>query len=177
MSIERIKERIPDYAKDIRINIGRILTEEHSKELTLKQIYSIALASAYSSQSAALVQNIKELAKTVLEDADHHAIKAAVSIMAMNNIYYRSIHMLSNSRFAQLPAGLRMQVIGKPGIDKKDFELISLAVSAINGCHHCVDSHTKILESAGVKEESIQSSIRIAAVVFAVAKADQMENE
>ena len=73
----------------------------------------------------------------------------------------------ANSR--TLPAKLRMNAIGNPGIDKADFELFSLAVSAINGCGTCIDSHEKVLNQHGIKTETIQAAARIAAVIKAVA--------
>jgi alkyl hydroperoxide reductase subunit D len=54
-------------------------------------------------------------------------------------------------------------------VEKVDFELWSLAVSAVNGCGMCIDSHEKILRDAGVTAEAIQAAVRIASVVHAVA--------
>ncbi len=72
-------------------------------------------------------------------------------------------------KYGKLPARLRMNVIGNPAIGKADFELFSLAVSAINGCGMCIDSHERVLQQHGVKAETIQAAARIAAVVKAVA--------
>jgi alkyl hydroperoxide reductase subunit D len=68
-----------------------------------------------------------------------------------------------------MPAKLRMNVIGAPGIDKVDFELFSLAVSAMNGCGMCIDSHEQVLKKAGATAETIQNAVRIASVMKAVA--------
>ncbi len=89
--------------------------------------------------------------------------------MAMNNVYYRFVHLASNPEYAQIPAKLRMNVIGSPGIDKADFELFCLAVSAMNGCGMCIDSHEKVLKSHGVKADVIQAAARVGAVMKAVA--------
>jgi alkyl hydroperoxide reductase subunit D len=89
--------------------------------------------------------------------------------MGMNNIYYRFLHLSSNPEYGQLPGRLRMSVIGNPGIEKADFELFSLAVSAVNGCGLCVDSHEKVIRQHGISAEGIQSAVRIAAVLHAVA--------
>jgi alkyl hydroperoxide reductase subunit D len=89
--------------------------------------------------------------------------------MAMNNVYYRFVHLASAPDYKSLPAKLRMNVIGRPGVEKVDFELWSLAVSAINGCGMCIDAHEQVLRQAGVGVEAIQASVRIAAVVNAVA--------
>ena len=97
------------------------------------------------------------------------AAKAAAAIMAMNNIYYRFTHLSSAPDYKTMPAKLRMNVMAKPGVEKVDFELWSLAVSAINGCGMCVDSHEKVLREHGVTVEQVQAAVRIAAVVHAVA--------
>jgi alkyl hydroperoxide reductase subunit D len=89
--------------------------------------------------------------------------------MAMNNVYYRFVHLASNKEYGQMPAKLRMNVIGSPGIDKADFELFSLAVSAQNGCGMCIDSHEKVLRQHGVNAETIQTAARVGAVMTAVA--------
>jgi alkyl hydroperoxide reductase subunit D len=89
--------------------------------------------------------------------------------MAMNNVYYRFVHLASNPVYQTLPAKLRMNALGNPGIDKADFELFCLAVSAMNGCGLCIDSHERVLSQHGVKPETIQAAARIGAVVKAVA--------
>ena len=89
--------------------------------------------------------------------------------MAMNNVYYRFVHLASNPEYGQMPAKLRMNVIGSPGIDKADFELFCLAVSAMNGCGMCIDAHEKVLKGHVVKPDVIQSAARIGAVMKAVA--------
>ncbi len=96
------------------------------------------------------------------------AAKAAASIMGMNNVYYRFTHLVAGD-YGTLPARLRMNVMAKPGVDKADFELWSLAVSAVNGCGMCVASHERQLREHGVTREAIQSAVRIASVIHAVA--------
>ena len=123
-----------------------------------------------------MIRQLLELSQPELEDADIQGIKSAVSIMAMNNIYYRTIGMMSDSIFSQLQPGLRMQVIGNPGIPKVDFEIYSLAVSAINGCQHCVDSHSTVLMQSGINQEGVQSVIRISAVVYALHQINAIED-
>ena len=92
----------------------------------------------------------------------------AAALMAMNNIYYRFVHLVGGD-YANLPARLRMNVIGKPSIEKVDFELWSLAVSAVNGCGMCLESHEKVVRAGGLSTEQIQAAVRIASVVHAVA--------
>ena len=89
--------------------------------------------------------------------------------MAMNNIYYSFVHLANDPDYKTMPAKLRMNVIGKPGVEKVDFELWSLAVSAINGCGMCIEAHDHVLKQHGVSKEAIQQVVRIAAVIHAVA--------
>ena len=99
-------------------------------------------------------------------------IKAAVTIMGMNNIYYRYLHLLEGQdELKKLPAKLRMTIIGKPGIEKVNFELYSLAVSAITGCGMCINAHVHEVKKGGIEELGIQSAIRIASVTHATGQA------
>lgn len=168
MSVEQLKNQLPDYAKDIKLNLSSVLTEEGATDLNQKQIYLIALSVAYASKNVALIQAMFDDARAILSDVDIQAAKAAATIMAMNNIYYRFVHLTSDKSFLSMPAKLRMNIIGKPGIDKLDFELSCLAVSAINGCGMCIDAHTHELIKAGVSKIAIQSAVRIASVLNAV---------
>jgi alkyl hydroperoxide reductase subunit D len=87
--------------------------------------------------------------------------------MGMNNIYYRFLHLISNEKYATLPARLRMNAIRTHGVEHVDFELWSLAVSAINGCGKCVDSHEKVVREKGATEELVLAVIRVASVLHA----------
>jgi lipoyl-dependent peroxiredoxin subunit D len=169
MSIDSIKKQIPDYARDLRINLGNVLDVEQAGGMTDQQLWGTALATAIASRNKALVEAIAAEARVHLDESWLNASRAAAAIMGMNNIYYRFVHMASNEEYAKLPARLRMSVIGNPGIEKVDFELMSLAVSAINGCGMCIDSHERILKQAGVGAEIIQHSVRIASVLHAIA--------
>jgi len=169
-SIDALRDQIPDFAKDIRLNLGSVLTPEGAPDLTLNLIYGIALASAYATKNPELVETIEKQTESVLSDAEKLAAKSAASIMAMNNIYYRFIHLISDAEFKSLPAKLRMNVIGQPGIPKADFELYALAVSAINGCGMCMEAHVREVTKGGVTKLGVQSTIRIAAVINAAAQ-------
>ena len=92
--------------------------------------------------------------------------------MGMNNVYYRFTHMMGDaSEYGAMPARLRMQIIGKPGVDQLDFELWCLASSSITGCEACVRSHEKAVRDKGGSKESVHDAVRIAAVVHGVAVA------
>ena len=166
MSIETLKERMPTYAKDIKLNLSNIV---NSTALTKQQIWGAILTSALASRNDFVIEAVAAEAAENLSAEAREAAKAAAAVMAMNNIYYRFTHLASAPDYKTLPARLRMNVIGKPGVDKIDFELWCLVVSAINGCGVCIDSHEKILRDAGLTAEQIQAAVRIAAVVHGVA--------
>lgn len=165
MSIESLKGRIPDYAKDLRLNLGSLANET---VLTQQQLAGTFVASALASRNEIVSQAVLAEFAPRLSPEALDAAKAAASIMGMNNIYYRFVH-LAGGEYGNLPARLRMNVIGKPGVDKVDFELWSLAVSAINGCGMCIESHEKTVRAHGLTTEQVQAAVRIAAVVHAVA--------
>jgi len=169
MNLETIKAGLPDYAKDLRLNLDSVLSESGAPGLSAKQVAIIALASAIASRYEPLTQAIAEQASAVLTPAEADGARAAAAIMAMNNIYYRFTHLVEDAEYQTLRAGLRMNVMANPGCGKVDFELASLAVSAINGCGKCVDSHEKTLRKHELSAQAIQSAVRIAAVVHAVA--------
>ena len=169
MNLDDIKGRLPDYAKDLRLNLDSVLSESGSPGLSAKQIAIIALASAMASRHEPLTSAIAAHVTGTLSEAEANGARAAAAIMAMNNIYYRFTHLVGNEEYATLRAGLRMNVIANPGCEKVDFELASLAVSAINGCGMCMESHEKTLRKHNVSASAMQSAARIAAVMHAVA--------
>jgi|KBSSwiStaDraftv2_1062776.scaffolds.fasta_scaffold00715_24 alkyl hydroperoxide reductase subunit D len=169
-TLDTIRDAIPDYARDLKLNLGSVLTTTGAPGLTDKQIWAVALASAIASRNLAFTREMELLAAAHLDAASINGARAAAAIMGMNNIYYRFLHLVEDPEYAQMPARLRMNVIGNPGIDKQDFELLSLAVSAINGCGTCVASHERTLRKHELGREAVQSAVRIAATVHAVAR-------
>jgi alkyl hydroperoxide reductase subunit D len=166
MTIEALKDALPDYAKDLKLNLSSLAQESL---LTEQQRAGAFVATALAARNETTTAAVLASFAPSLSPEALAAAKAAAAIMAMNNIYYRFTHLASAEDYKTLPARLRMNVIGKPGVDKVDFELWCLAVSAINGCGVCIDSHEKILRDAGLSAEQIQAAVRIAAVVHAVA--------
>jgi alkyl hydroperoxide reductase subunit D len=126
------------------------------------------LATAIASRSAIVLRELAPEAKANLTPEAYTAAKSAAAVMAMNNVFYRTRHLLSDHEYGTLRAGLRMNVIGNPGVEKVDFELWSFAVSAINGCGTCLDSHEQVLRKAGVDREVVQEAFKIASVIQAV---------
>jgi alkyl hydroperoxide reductase subunit D len=169
MSLSELKSQIPDYAKDLRLNLDSVLSESGAAGLTSKQIGLIALSSAIAARNAPLTTAIAAEAAKHASAQELNGAHTAAAIMAMNNVYYRFTHLVGDAEYQTLRAGLRMNAMANPGCDKIDFELCSLAVSAINGCGMCMDSHEKTLRKHGLSAQGIQSAARIAAVVHAVA--------
>jgi alkyl hydroperoxide reductase subunit D len=164
MSIDTIKNAIPDYAKDIKLNLSSLANDESLNE---QQLWGTMLASALAGRNPFVITEIEAEAKTHLSSDALEAAKAAAAIMAMNNVYYRFVHIASNKEYQSMPAKLRMNVIGNPGVDKVDFELWSLAVSVVNACGMCIDAHEQQLLQSGMSKEQIQTASRIAAVIHA----------
>ena len=171
LNIEALRDRLPDFAKDIRLNLSNVMKEDPQSGLTLNQVYGVALASAYASRNADIIAAVENETAGTLSTEEINAARAAATIMAMNNIYYRFLYMSKDAELAKMPAGLRMNVIGNPGIAKLDFELYSLAVSAVNGCASCVESHAKAVENGGITKLGLQHTVKIAAVLNAAAQA------
>ena len=169
MNLNEQKSAIPDYAKDLRLNLDSVLTETGAPGLSPKQIGLVALSSAIASRHEPLIAAIASEAARSATARELDGARTAAALMAMNNIYYRFTHLVSDQEYATLRAGLRMNGMANPGCDKIDFELCSLAVSAINGCGKCMDSHEQTLRKHGLGAPAIQSAVRIAAVVHAVA--------
>lgn len=169
-NIEGLKAILPDFAKDIRLNLSSVIKEDPNTGLTVQQVLGLALTAAFTSKNRLVIDAILGEA-AVLTPEEIHAAKAAATIMAMNNVYYRGIHLMHDEELSKMPAGLRMNVIGSPGIDKVTFELYSLAVSAINGCGACIENHAQAILQHGVSKAGVQHTIRIAAVITAASQA------
>lgn len=168
-AINALRQQIPDHSKDLKLNLQSVLTQS---KLSAPRLWGCALASAIATKSRALTNAIEADAKAagvediVLEDA-----RAAASLMAMNNVFYRFRHYMKDSDYPTMPARLRMNRIAKPAGEKVDFELFCLAVSAINGCEMCVQSHEKVVADAGLSKDEIHDSVRIAATLAGAAAA------
>ena len=169
-TLEAIRESLPAYARDLQLNLGAVLTPAGAPGLTERQIWAVALAAALASRNPAFARDVGALAATHLDAAHVTAAHSAAAIMGMNNVYYRFLHLVEDAEYAKLPARLRMNILGSHGISTADFELLALAVSAINGCGTCVASHERQLRQHGLEREAVQSAVRIAATVHAVAR-------
>ncbi len=125
---------------------------------------------AYTKASGRTAREIGAEAADNLSAEAYQAALGAASIMGMNNVFYRGRHFLDGS-YDDLRPGLRMNIIGNPGVDKANFELWSFAVSAINGCQACVASHEQVVREAGVGREAVLEALKVASIVAGVAQA------
>jgi lipoyl-dependent peroxiredoxin subunit D len=169
-TLDTLRDALPDYARDLKLNLGSVLAPTGAPGLNERQIWAVALGAAEASRNPAFAAAIGELAAAHLDAAYQTGARAAAAIMGMNNVYYRFLHLVDDPEYGRMPARLRMNVIGNPGIDKVDFELVSLAVSAINGCGTCIASHERQIRQHGLTREAVQSVVRIAATVHAAAR-------
>ena len=163
MSIDALRDQLPAYAKDISLNLSSLASET---VLNDQQKWGCFLATAYAVGQPDVVKAIGDSVGELSDEAKT-AAKAAAAIMGMNNVYYRALHLMKNPEYRTLPARLRMNIIANPGVDKTDFELWCMAVSAVNGCGMCLDAHEEELRKRSVSDTAIQAAIRIAAVVNA----------
>lgn len=167
MSIDALRDLIPAYGKDISLNLSSLANET---VLNDQQKWGCFVASAHAIGVGPVVKLIEAQAATVMTPEAMNAAKASAAIMGMNNIYYRSLHLMKNQEYATLPAKLRMNIIANPGVEKLDFELWSTAVSAINGCGACMDAHEGELRKHAIPALQIQAALRIGAVVHAASR-------
>jgi alkyl hydroperoxide reductase subunit D len=173
MSLDALRETLPAYAKDLSLNLSSLANET---VLSDQQKWGCFVAAAHAVGQREVVRAADNAAQAAgLSPEAANAAKAAAAIMGMNNVYYRSLHLLSNPEYRTLPARLRMNVIANPGVEKADFELWCTAVSAINGCGMCLDSHEAELKKHGMAAQQVQAALRIAAVVNAVSRVLQAE--
>lgn len=164
MSLDSLTASLPDYAEDLRRNLDAVIGDS---PLPPQRLWGTVLATAMASRSPAVLRELGPEARERLSPEAYTAAKAAASVMAMNNVFFRTRHLLSDHEYGSLRSGLRMNVTRDPGVERADFELWALAVSALNGCGVCLDAHERALRRAGVDRETVQEAYRIASVVHA----------
>jgi lipoyl-dependent peroxiredoxin subunit D len=168
MDLNTLRGRLPETAKDVKLNLSSMLRSEN---LNPRQLYGTLLATAFATRNADLYAAARTEAAQHLEPADLELSVRIASTMAMNNVYYRFVHLVENPEYGELPARLRMQALAHPPEDRADRELWALAVSAVNGCGMCIRSHEQVLRGDGVTAAQIQDAVRIAAIVASAAAA------
>jgi alkyl hydroperoxide reductase subunit D len=164
--MEQLLSSIPDYAKDLRLNLQAVLKQA---ELTEQQTWGTVVACALASRNQKVIDALVAAAAPHLQPVAMEAAKGAAAIMGMNNIFYRFQHLSEHEKYSTVPARLRMNIMRMHGSDPLDFELWCLAVSAINGCGKCITAHDRVLREKGMTEETVVAAVRIASVIHAVA--------
>jgi lipoyl-dependent peroxiredoxin subunit D len=167
-ALEQLRAAIPDPAKDIRLNLQAVL---RGGSLSEPQRWGVAAAAAVAARHPRLREAVLAAASTAAGAAVVEDARAAASLMAMNNVYYRFRHMVGKAIYGEKPAGLRMNRLMQPATNRVDFELMSLAVSAINGCETCVRAHEKTVTDGGLTADQVNDAVRIAATIYAAAVA------
>jgi alkyl hydroperoxide reductase subunit D len=171
-ALETLRNALPASAKDIKLNLQAVLQAE---SLTAAQRWGVAVASAIAARNPRLTAAIVEQAQREVEPPVLDDAAAAATLMAMNNVYYRFRHMVGKPSYTDRPARLRMNRLVNPATNKADFELFSLAVSAINGCETCVQSHEDVVTKGGLSEDQVNDAVRIASVIHAAAVALEID--
>jgi alkyl hydroperoxide reductase subunit D len=166
--IAALAETLPPYAADIARGLSALAAET---TLTGQQKWGTYLASACAAAVPAVLQATEAAAVAGgLNDAVRASAKGAAAVMAQNNVYFRAVSLLKNQEYRAMRSGLRMNIVFNPGFPKDDFDLWCVAVSAINGCPDCLDSHEGDLRKRGVSAEAVQAALRIASVVHATGR-------
>jgi alkyl hydroperoxide reductase subunit D len=168
MSIDALRGRLPAYAKDIGANLA-VLAEE--TVLSPQAKWGCFVASACAVGEPETLKAVTAAAREAGLTEEGAAARTAAAIMAMNNVYFRALHLMETPEYRSLPSKLRMNRLAHhPGVETVDYELWCVAVSAINACGACLDSHEAELRARGVAPPQVQAALRIAAVVHAASR-------
>ena len=163
--VDTIKEALPDYAKDVRLNLDSVIKRSSINE---ELASACALAAAFATGNGKLVSFIQS---NIADEKERDAALAAASIMAMTNVWYPYVEMVDDENLKGLPAQIRMNTIASHGgTTKERFEAYSLAASIVGKCHFCVKAHYDGLKQMGYTVEQLRDIGRIASVVNSVAK-------
>lgn len=166
MGVNDIRSAVPDYAKDLRLNLGSVIT---TSSLEPDMAWGAALTAALVSKNADVVQGILEDAKEHLDETHINGVKAAAAIMSMNNVWYKFTDLVQDEEVKKQPPKLRMNVImNHGGVSQALFEGWSLAASVVNACGVCVNAHAAQMRKQELTAQNIVDIGRIAAVVKAV---------
>lgn len=167
--IDKLKEGIPDYAKDIRLNLDAVVKRS---TLPPTETFGLVVAATFATGNTKLWTWIYGQAPEDEEwTREKAAALSAASLMAMNNVWYPYVEMAHDPELKGMPPQLRMNTIASSGgTTKARFEAYSLAASIVGKCHFCVESHYALLKKEGYTAEQLRDIGRISAVMAAVSK-------
>lgn len=164
--LNSIKELIPDYAKDIRLNIDGTIARS---SLTGNDAVAVALAAAFAAKSRKIIDIIS--ASGALSEEEKNAVLTASALMGMNNVWYPYVEMTEDADLKSQPAQLRMNAYAtNGGVDKRRFEMYALSASIIGKCQFCIKSHFDLLKHEGMSSQQLRDVGRIASVINAAAQ-------
>ena len=162
--LQSLKDRIPDYAKDIRLNLDAVVSRS---SLAPEDALGVALAAAFAARSQPLVQAFSDAAP----EAERNAALTAAALMGMNNAWYPFVEMTDDEDLKALRPELRMNAYASHGgVSKLKFESYALAASIVGKCHFCVKSHYDLLKAEGMTTQQLRDVGRIASVVNAASQ-------
>ena len=165
MGIDTLKSAIPDYAKDLRLNLSVLTTSSLDPAAAWGAAYTAALVS----KNAAVKQAILEDASEHLSAEQIEGCRSAAAIMSMTNVWYKFNDVVADPEVKGQPPKLRMNVmLSHGGVGQVLYETFSLAASIVNACGTCVNAHTAQLRKNDVPAQGIVDIGRIASVVKAV---------
>ena len=164
--LNAIKLQIPDYAKDIRLNLDAVVARSN---LEPADALGAMLAAAFAMRSKPIVDAIRNSGE--LEDVDLNAALSAAALMGMNTVWYPYVEMAGDNDLKTQRPELRMNVYATHGgVERRRFELYALAASIVGKCHFCIQSHYQLLRETGMTAVQLRDIGRIAAVVSATAQ-------
>ncbi len=156
------------YVRDLKLNFTSTLTSAH---LTEKECALLGLSTAVNNNNTPLINFYTITAEKNGATAEEIAeAVGCASLLASNNVFYRFRHFTQKEKYSQIPARIRMQLMMKPVTGKEFFELMSLTISAVNGCEMCVNAHEDSLIKLGTTEERIFDAVRIGSLVTSFGK-------
>jgi len=155
------------YLRDLKINVANVLSAE---TLTKKESLLLAYAVAVNEKTEVLQNAFAQAALNEgATDKELAEVLSCTSLLNANNVFYRFRHFMHEDFYNKAPAGIRMSIMANPLLGKEFFELVSLVVSALNGCELCVTSHEKTLITHGTAKQRIHDAVRLGAVIKSLA--------
>lgn len=155
------------YLRDLKINVTNALGAE---TLVKKEAFLLAYSVAVNEKNIALQKAFAQSAtQEGATDKELAEVVSCTSLLNANNVYYRFRHFMHEEFYNTTQAGIRMSIMANPVLGKEFFELVSLVVSALNGCELCVTSHEKTLVGHGTTKQRIHDAVRLGAVMKSLA--------
>jgi alkyl hydroperoxide reductase subunit D len=166
MGMNDLRSAMPEYARDLRLNLGSVMS---ASSLEPVMAWGSALTAALVSKNAQVIQHIAEDAQAHLDEIQMKAAKSAAAMMSMTNVWYKFTDLIQDDEVKKQPPKLRMNaMLTHGGVDHALFEAWSLSASVVNACGVCVNAHASQLNKLGIDAQQVADIARIAAVVKAV---------